>query len=84
MAGNHQYPPELLFVICAHVYSSCLHPPESSLDPIIPNDYGVPVALPSSLPSASWPEPVVRRTLASLCLVNHAWNDAAKPWLWMK
>jgi hypothetical protein len=25
-----------------------------------------------------------RRTLAQLCLVNHAWYEAAKPWLWYK
>lgn len=36
------------------------------------------------MPPASWPEPVARRTLAQLCLVSHAWYDAAKPWLWDK
>jgi hypothetical protein len=84
MSMGTQYPQELLFVICAHIYSSCLHHPGSSIDPIIPKDYGIPVALPSSLPPSSWPEPVIRRTLANLCLVNHAWNEAAKPWLWTK
>lgn len=31
-----------------------------------------------------WPEPLVRKALANLCLVNHAWYDAAKPWLWRR
>jgi hypothetical protein len=26
----------------------------------------------------------VRRTLSCLCLVNHAWYEAAKPWLWRR
>ncbi|KAF9236748.1 hypothetical protein BU15DRAFT_89034 [Melanogaster broomeanus] len=55
----------------------------SSLDPIIGN-YGIPTAVPSSMPPSNWPEPVVRKTLANLCLVNHAWYNAAKPWLWQK
>ncbi|KAF5371813.1 hypothetical protein D9615_009559 [Tricholomella constricta] len=83
-ADSQQYPPELLFVICAYVYSSCLHPAQPSLDPLIQKDYGVPTALPSSIPASNWPEPVARRTLANLCLVNHAWYEAAKPWLWTK
>ncbi|KAJ7773206.1 hypothetical protein B0H16DRAFT_1660327 [Mycena metata] len=36
------------------------------------------------MPAASWPEPIARHTLAQLCLVNRAWYDAAKPWLWDK
>ncbi|KAG6917010.1 hypothetical protein DXG01_004275 [Tephrocybe rancida] len=84
-ASRHiQYPSELLAVICACVYSFCLQPTEPSLDPLIQNDYGVPTAFPSALPGSSWPEPVARRTLANLCLVNHAWYEAAKPWLWTK
>ncbi|KAI0691531.1 hypothetical protein C8T65DRAFT_670448 [Cerioporus squamosus] len=80
-----QFPPELLSVICAYVYASGLHPPTSSLDPHLYSDHpGAPVGLPSSYPCAYWPEAVVRRTLASLCQVNHAWYDAAKPWLWRK
>ncbi|RDB26285.1 hypothetical protein Hypma_006502 [Hypsizygus marmoreus] len=82
--GTRQYPPELLFVICAYVYSSCLPAAESSLDPLILREYGIPTALPSSIPPGNWPEPIARRTLASLCLVNHAWYEAAKPWLWTK
>lgn len=79
-----QYPPEIIFRICAHIYSACLHPSESSLDPLIVNDYGTPTSLPSSLPPGNWSEPTARRTLSSLCLVNHAWYEAAKPWLWHK
>ncbi|KAG6836826.1 hypothetical protein H0H93_002672 [Arthromyces matolae] len=78
------YPSELQNVICACVYSFCLPPDEPSLDPLIQKDYGTPTALPSSLPGSSWPEPVARRTLANLCLVNHSWYEAAKPWLWAK
>ncbi|KAF8071717.1 hypothetical protein FPV67DRAFT_1482419 [Lyophyllum atratum] len=83
-ADSRQYPSELLFAICAHVYSFCLHPADPSLDPLIHKDYGIPTAHPSSLPGSSWPEPLARRTLANLCLVNHAWYEAAKPWLWTK
>ncbi|KAG6816294.1 hypothetical protein H0H87_007177 [Tephrocybe sp. NHM501043] len=84
-ASRHlQYPSELCDVICASVYSSCLQPSEPSLDPLIQKDYGAPTALPSSLPGSSWPEPVARQTLANLCLVNHVWYQAAKPWLWTK
>lgn len=84
MSAVLQYPPELLFAICAHVYGVGLPPFTSSLDPIALRDYGIPTALPSSMPPGNCPEPVVRRTLANLCLVNHAWYDAAKPWLWQK
>ena len=79
-----QYPPELLYTICAHVYASCLLPDDPSLDPLIVTDHRAPTAHPSSIPAGYWPEPVARRTLASLCLVNHAWFEAAKPWLWHK
>lgn len=79
-----QHPPELLLLICAHIYSFGLPAPSSSLDPVVTGDYGVPAALPSSLPAGNWSEPVTRKTLATLCLVNHSWYDAAKPWLWQK
>lgn len=84
MSAISQYPPELLFSICAYVYAACLPQSTSSLDPIALGDYGVPTALPSSMPPSNCPEPVVRRTLANLCLVNRAWYDAAKPWLWQR
>ncbi|KDR76317.1 hypothetical protein GALMADRAFT_96866 [Galerina marginata CBS 339.88] len=81
-----QYPPELLYAICAHVYASCLLPEEPSLDPLLLTEYDtrIPTSHPSSVPPGYWPEPVTRRALANLCLVNHAWYDAAKPWLWHK
>ncbi|KZT41252.1 hypothetical protein SISSUDRAFT_350885 [Sistotremastrum suecicum HHB10207 ss-3] len=78
------YPPELLYAICSSVYSSALPAPRSSLDPLFVADYGAPTALPSSLPSGNWPEPLARQTLASLCLVNKAFYEAAKPWLWKR
>ncbi|KAF5377372.1 hypothetical protein D9757_008036 [Collybiopsis confluens] len=80
----NDYPLELLSRICAYVYSACLPPASSSLDPLIITEHGVPVSLPSTLPPAYWPEHFSRHTLASLCLVNHAWYEAAKPWLWRK
>lgn len=79
-----QHPPELLLLICAHVYSSGLPAPNSSLDPLIKGEYDVPTSFPSSFPPSNWSEPTVRKTLSVLCLVNHAWYEAAKPWLWHK
>ncbi|KAH7906845.1 hypothetical protein BJ138DRAFT_1093588 [Hygrophoropsis aurantiaca] len=79
-----QYPQELLLTICAHIYASGIPASASSLDPLALGDHGAPIALPSSMPPANWSEPVVRRTLANLCLVNRAWYEAAKPWLWQK
>ncbi|KAI0710012.1 hypothetical protein C8Q76DRAFT_87012 [Earliella scabrosa] len=80
-----QFPPELLASICARIYAAGLPPPTSSLDPPLCSDTsGAPTGLPSSYPCASWPESTVRKTLASLCLVNKAWYEAAKPWLWRK
>jgi hypothetical protein len=84
MSTINQHPPELLRIICAHIYSAGLPPPTSSLDPLVIGEYGAPTGLPSSLPPGNWPEPSVRKTLATLCLVNHSWYEAAKPWLWQK
>lgn len=84
MSAISQYPPELLFTICEYVYAAALPQSTSSLDPIALGDYVAPTALPSSMPPSNFPEPVVRRTLANLCLVNRAWYDAAKPWLWRR
>lgn len=78
------YPPELLSVICSIVYSAGLPTPCPSLDPLILTEHGAPTALPSSMPPSHWPESVARRTLANLCLVNHTWYAAAKPWLWRR
>ncbi|KAF8896267.1 hypothetical protein BD779DRAFT_1494941 [Infundibulicybe gibba] len=74
MSTQIQYPPELLFAICAHIYAACLPSAEPSLDPLIVKDYGAPTAHPSALPPGNWAEPVARKTLANLCL----------PWLWHK
>lgn len=78
------YPSELLDAICSHIYDAGTPPAQSSLDPLVTTVVGVPVAQPSSSPQPHWPEPLVRRTLASLCLVNHTWFEAAKPWLWRR
>ncbi|KAJ4476225.1 hypothetical protein J3R30DRAFT_3764246 [Lentinula aciculospora] len=85
MSIVQDYPLELLSQICAHIYSACLPPTETSLDPLIVTEHGAPaVSLPSTLPPSHWPEQDSRCTLASLCLVNHVWYEAAKPWLWRK
>ncbi|KAF9046924.1 hypothetical protein BDZ89DRAFT_1058394 [Hymenopellis radicata] len=77
-----QYPPELLTRICSHIYAASLPPANPSLDPLIITEHGIPTSFPSSLPPANWSEPMTRRTLKNLCLVNHDWYEAAKPWLW--
>lgn len=77
-----QFPPELLFNICAAVYDAGVPAANPSLDPVLIDQPEAPTALPSSYPSSHWPESVARRTLSNLCLVNHAWSEAAKPWLW--
>lgn len=82
--ADSRYPPELLLAICAYIHSSCIPCSVPSLDPLVVDGHGVPTSLPSSMPPANWPEPVARHTLAQLCLVNRAWYDAAKPWLWDK
>ena len=78
------FPQELLDAVCAHLYAAGLPAPCPTLDPLVPTDVGIPTSLPSSIPAGNWPEPLARRTLASLCLVNRAWNTAAKPWLWRR
>ena len=77
-----QCPPELLSLICAHIYEAGLPSNHTSLDPLVSTEDVIPTGLPSSYPAAQWPEPTVRKTLASVALVNHAWYEAAKPWLW--
>ena len=79
-----EYPPELLSLICAHVYESAIPSRVSCLDPLYLLEAGVPTGSPSSYPPANWQEPVARKTLASLMLVNRAWSEAAHPWLWRK
>jgi hypothetical protein len=54
------------------------------LDPLCLLEAGMPTGLPSSYPPSSWSEPVARKTLANLTLVNRAWSEAARPWLWRK
>lgn len=86
MSAVLQYPPELLFTICEYIYAAGLPPSDyaSSLDPLAIGEFGTPSALPSSMPPPNWSEPEARKSLSSLCLVNHAWYEAAKPWLWHK
>ncbi|KAJ3502582.1 hypothetical protein NMY22_g18537 [Coprinellus aureogranulatus] len=79
--STFDFPPEILYDICAQVYTAGLPPAESSLDPVIPSE-GIPTGHPSAVPPANWSEGDSRNTLASCCLVNHAWYEAAKPWLW--
>ncbi|KAI6003427.1 hypothetical protein EDC04DRAFT_2786114 [Pisolithus marmoratus] len=84
MSAILRCPSELLFIICSHIYAAGIPAAPSSLDPVALGDYGIPTALPSSVAPSHWPEPVVRKTLTNLCLVNHAWHEAAKPWLWRR
>jgi hypothetical protein len=84
MPSPLEYPPELLSLICAHVYVASIPSRVSSLDPLCLQEAGIPTGLPSSYPPSSWSEPVARKTLASLTLVNRAWSEAARPWLWRK
>lgn len=82
------YPNEILYAVCGVIFAASEPATEPSLDPLLhiepsPNA-PPPSGLPSSLPPATWPEPITRKTLASLCLVNKAWNSAARPWLWRK
>ncbi|KAL0568117.1 hypothetical protein V5O48_013877, partial [Marasmius crinis-equi] len=81
-----EYPSELSSRICSYIFSACLPPTSTSLDPLILSDqrYGAPTTTPSSFPQSNWSEHESRHSLASLCLVNHAWYEAAKPWLWRK
>jgi hypothetical protein len=65
-------PTELLSAIAGHVFAAGLPAPPVSLDPVDP----------SSSQPGHWSEPVARKTLASMCLVNHACSEAATPWLW--
>ncbi|KAF9815606.1 hypothetical protein IEO21_04466 [Rhodonia placenta] len=78
------YPPELLALICAYIYAAGNDPALTSLDPILHPEGNAPVALPASYPPSRWPDAISHRTLASLCLVNRTWYEAARPWLWRK
>lgn len=92
-----EFPTELLGRVCSFVYASAIPPVQSTLDPLLaiepPHSYASldssllnkpPYGLPSSVPPSHWPESVSRKTLANLCLVDHAFFAAAKPWLWRK
>jgi hypothetical protein len=83
----NQCPSELVSLICAYIYTAGLapcSPAAASLDPLYSSGDAIPTSHPSSYPAPHWSEPAVRRTLASACLVNHTWYEAAKPWLWQK
>ncbi|KAI0688403.1 hypothetical protein BC835DRAFT_1372973 [Cytidiella melzeri] len=82
----NQCPPELVSLICAHVYAASVAPfaSLSSLDPLFTSEDAIPTSHPSSYPAAHWSEPTTRRTLANACLVSRVWYEAAKPWLWHK
>jgi hypothetical protein len=84
MPSPLEYPPELLSLICAYVYVASIPSRISSLDPPYLLEGGVPTGLPSSYPPSCWSEPVARKTLVNLTLVNRAWSEAARPWLWCK
>ncbi|KIJ52608.1 hypothetical protein M422DRAFT_26181 [Sphaerobolus stellatus SS14] len=77
--------PDVLYSICSAAFTAALPPSVSSLDPpFAPSEDKYPTGCPSSYPSPNWPEPLARKTLASLCLVNKACHNAAQPWLYRK
>lgn len=78
------YPPEILYAVCAAVHDAALPAPQPSLDPLYNADGTSPRALPSAHPPTAWKAHVSRRTLASLCMVSKAWNEAARTWLWRR
>ncbi len=75
-------PADVLDAISAAVSNAAVPRLCPSLDPLYPNTPDVQVTPPSAYSSPYWSEPVARKTLASLCLVNRDFRDAAKPWLW--
>ena len=77
-------PQELLEAVCSHIFHAGIPSFAPSLDPLINGGPNPPTALPNSFPAASWTDHSVRKALASLCMVNKAWYDAAKPWLWRR
>lgn len=80
----NQFPVELISSICSAIYHGSVPPSEQSLDPLIVNGGSIPTALPSAYPASYISESLARKTLSSLCLVNRAWYNAAKPWLWRR
>ncbi|KAI0036135.1 hypothetical protein K488DRAFT_41797 [Vararia minispora EC-137] len=78
------FPSELRFLICAHVYAAGLPPKVPTLDPLYVHPAGPPTSQPASYPPTSWTEPVSRATLLSLAVADHAWSNAARPWLWRR
>lgn len=78
------FPPELLDAVCATIFYAGELPPVPSLDPLVFHSNAAPTGLPSSYPPPQWSGQLALRSLASLCLTNHAWFEAARPWLWRK
>lgn len=82
------YPADVLEAIAAAVYAAALPSNTPSLDPLYslsPEHNSVPPnASPSTYPTAYWPEPASRKTLATLCLVSKDFREAAVPWLWRR
>ena len=80
----HDFPQELLGAICVLIFDAGVPSFNPSLDPLVSGARNPPTSLPNSFPPASWTDHSVRKTLASLCVVNKAWYAAAKPWLWRR
>lgn len=78
------FPQELLEAICAQIFDAGTPNFNPSLDPLIGGARSPPTAVPNSFPPTSWTDHSVRKTLASLCMVNKAWYYAAKPQLWRR
>lgn len=78
------FPQELLEAICEHIFDAGTPSLNPSLDPLVGGARSAPTAFPNSFPPSSWTDHSVRKTLASLCVVNKAWHFAAKPRLWRR
>lgn len=78
------FPQELLGAVCQHIFYAGIPSFTPSLDPLVGGASNPPTSIPNSFPAASWTDHSVRKTLASLCVVNKAWYFAAKPWLWRR
>lgn len=84
---HRAYPADVLEAIAAAVYAAALPSAVTSLDPLYllaPSDSIPRTDSPSTYPTAYWPEPVSRKTLATLCLVSKDFREAARQWLWRR
>jgi len=73
-----------LGLCCAHIFDAGIPSFAPSLDPLLSGASHPPTAVLNLFSPTSWTDHSVRKTLASLCMANKLWYDAAKPWLWRR